>query len=167
MDAIKFVKKAESICDAHKCTADCPLYDFRYCAEIFAMSTDIAKGVEMVEKWDGYKNKFTFDEYQDVATKSIDTRLADNEKLHHALFGLSAEVGEVTSLYQKYLQGHQLDIEHLKIEIGDVLWMVAELCTAMDLRMSEVAEGNNAKTTSRYPNGFESERSLNREVGDI
>ena len=124
---------------------------------------DVTKFIESVENG----STLTFDEYQDVASKSIDNRLTNDEKLNHALFGLSAEVGEVTSLFQKYLQGHSIDLEHLKIEIGDVLWMVAELCTVLEFRMSETAMGNNKKTTSRYPNGFESERSLNRRDGDV
>lgn len=51
---------------------------------------------------------------------------------------------------------------HVAKEIGDVLWMVAELCTSFDLDMDEVAEANIEKLKRRYPEGFTSENSIHR-----
>jgi NTP pyrophosphatase (non-canonical NTP hydrolase) len=104
----------------------------------------------------------TLSEYQEKAARTINPTLTDETMLRHALFGLTAEVGEITGLFQKQLQGHPLLLEHLEKEIGDVLWMAAELCTSFDLDMGEVAEANIEKLKKRYPEGFTSENSINR-----
>lgn len=85
----------------------------------------------------------------------------------HALFGLGAEVGELYGLYQKIYQGHELDMEHAKKELGDILWMVAEFATANGWTLEDVAMTNINKLRLRYPNGFEEEKSLNRDPSDI
>jgi NTP pyrophosphatase (non-canonical NTP hydrolase) len=105
----------------------------------------------------------TFGDYQELAARTINPTLSESERIHHALYGLTAEVGEITSLFQKHLQGHPFVVDYLAKEIGDVLWMVAELCTSFDLDMDEVAEANIEKLKKRYPNGFDPERSLNRD----
>ena len=104
----------------------------------------------------------TLSEYQEKAARTINQKLTEEKMLRHALFGLTAEVGEITGLFQKQLQGHPLLLEHLEKEIGDVLWMVAELCTALSLDMEEVAEANIEKLKKRYPEGFTTENSIHR-----
>ena len=52
-------------------------------------------------------------------------------------------------------------------EISDLLWFIAEWCTANDLNMGDVAKYNIEKLEKRFPNGFEAEKSLNRKQGDI
>jgi NTP pyrophosphatase (non-canonical NTP hydrolase) len=83
------------------------------------------------------------------------------------VFGLNSEAGEVAGILQKEYQGHEIDPEHLKKELGDCLWMIAEACDALDISMSEVAQMNIDKLKARYPEGFEVERSLNRAEGDV
>lgn len=85
----------------------------------------------------------------------------------HALHGMSAEVGEVHGLYQKEYQGHNIDEKHLMKEVGDLLWFVAELCTAKGWKLADVAQANIDKLLERYPDGFEAEKSLHRKDGDI
>ncbi len=67
-------------------------------------------------------------DYQDQARRTQNPKLTPRERLEHALWGLSAEVGEVCGLYQKTHQGHPLNAVALRKEIGDILWFVAELC---------------------------------------
>lgn len=107
------------------------------------------------------------DEYQRLAARTIAKGLSREGIERHALYGLAGEVGEVLSLFQKELQGHGLDHEHLKRELGDVLWMVSELATAEGWSLSGVAMANVEKLRKRYPDGFEAERSLHRAPGDI
>ena len=107
------------------------------------------------------------DEYQRLAARTIAKGLSREDVERHALYGLAGEVGEVLSLFQKELQGHELDHEHLKHELGDVLWMASELATAEGWLLSGVALENVEKLMKRYPEGFESERSLHRAPGDI
>lgn len=105
--------------------------------------------------------------YQRLAVRTINPNLDGMEVMHHGLFCLCGEVGEVHSLFQKELQGHPLDREHLIKELGDCLWAIAEICTACDIDMSEVAETNIEKLKARYPDGFSAEKSLHRAEGDI
>jgi NTP pyrophosphatase (non-canonical NTP hydrolase) len=109
----------------------------------------------------------TLDEYQVLASRTINQELTPLGQLRHGLFGLCGEVGEVHSLFQKTYQGHDLDDEHLKKELGDCLWMIAEICTAKKFSMNEVASANINKLIARYPEGFSVENSINRKIGDI
>ena len=89
------------------------------------------------------------------------------EMLRHAVFGLASEAGEVAGILQKEYQGHSIDLSHLKKELGDCLWMLAEACTALDVSMGEIARLNIDKLQKRFPNGFSAEQSLNRADGDV
>lgn len=110
--------------------------------------------------------------YQQHAKKFI---AVDNhsDMLRHGVFGLASEAGEVAGIMQKTYQGHgnpMLDTdveEHMKKELGDCVWMIAEICTALGITLSDVMETNIAKLEARYPNGFEVEKSLHRAEGDI
>lgn len=105
-----------------------------------------------------------FDNYQIDAARTINPDLTNQETRHHALFEIASEVGEIHAIFQKELQGHPVDLENLHEEIGDLLWGIAELCTAFGLSMSDIAYCNLEKLKKRYPNGFEAERSVHREV---
>jgi len=101
--------------------------------------------------------------YQELARRTQNPNLTPRERLEHALWGLSAEVGEVCSLHQKTHQGHAMNGAELRKEIGDVLWMVAELCDAYGFDMGAIAEENIAKLRRRYPAGFSIDKSVHRE----
>lgn len=109
----------------------------------------------------------TFSGYQQLAARTINKDLSAECIRNHALFGLSSEVGEVLGIFQKELQGHEVDRTHVAKEIGDCLWFLAELCTILRLDMGKLARLNIEKLKARYPDGFEEERSLHREAGDI
>lgn len=109
----------------------------------------------------------TPNEYQELAARTINKDLTNTGMANHALHGMVGEVGEIHSLYQKVYQGHALDPEHLKKELGDLLWFVAEYCTACKWNLEDVMQLNIDKLRARYPEGFEAERSLNRADGDI
>ena len=77
--------------------------------------------------------------------------------------GLNGEAGECIDILKKHFyQGHDLDVDKLIDELGDVLWYIAEACTGIGVTMEEVAKRNIEKLKKRYPNGFETERSINR-----
>lgn len=109
----------------------------------------------------------TGNEYQKLAARTINKNLAPAGMEHHALYGMCGEVGELQSLYQKTYQGHKLDKEHAKKELGDLLWFAAEYCTAHDWKMEEVMTANIEKLRVRYPEGFDTDHSLHRAEGDI
>lgn len=78
--------------------------------------------------------------------------------------GIGGEAGEVLDLIKKFVfHRHQLDEDKLIKELGDVMWYVAGLCTTLGVPLSEVMERNITKLQARYPEGYSSERSINRE----
>lgn len=105
--------------------------------------------------------------YQVQAMRTANTDLTAKETLFHAVFGMASEAGEISGLLQKTYQGHILDKDHLVKEMGDLMWFIAEACDVLNVPMNEVMEKNINKLRDRYPNGFESEKSLNRKKGDI
>lgn len=109
----------------------------------------------------------TGNKYQALASRTINDNLEISKVELHALHGLSGEVGEIHSLYQKVYQGHKMDDDHLMKEIGDLMWFVAELCTARGLFLEDVMKLNIDKLKKRFPDGFEVEKSLHRKEGDI
>lgn len=77
--------------------------------------------------------------------------------------GLGGEAGEVIDHIKKAIfQGHRLDADHLAEELGDVLWYVTVLAHTQGFSLGDVMERNVEKLRRRYPNGFESGRSMNR-----
>lgn len=104
----------------------------------------------------------TFEEYQARAARTINKDLSGGQMERHALHEIAGECGEIHSLYQKELQGHLMDYDALRMEIGDLLWGIAELCTVHGWNLGDVAEENIAKLYRRYPEGFDPERSRNR-----
>lgn len=103
-----------------------------------------------------------FNEYQKLAQRTSSTK-SSRSKLLNGVMGLNGEAGECIDIVKKYkFQGHKLDVDKLIDEIGDVLWYIAEICTSLGINMEYVAKKNIEKLKQRYPNGFESKRSVNR-----
>ena len=105
--------------------------------------------------------------YQALAARTINPALDKTESQLHALHGLAAEVGEIHGIIQKCYQGHKFSEDHLKKELGDVLWMIAEYCTASGWNLEDIAKMNIDKLKARYPEGFSAAKSLSRKEGDI
>ena len=106
-------------------------------------------------------------EYQLLASRTINNDLTKKEQEMHALHGLVGEIGELHSLYQKIYQGHSFDKQHAMSELSDMLWFIAEYCTAMGWSLDDVMQYNIDKLIARYPDGFETDKSLHRAEGDI
>ena len=97
---------------------------------------------------------------------------ADVSRLMTAAFGMSAEAGEFTEVVKKiFLQGKPYTEEnlfHMKRELGDLCWYLAQACMALDISFDEVLEMNYEKLSARYPAGaFDVYRSENRVEGDL
>ena len=89
-----------------------------------------------------------------------------------AAFGLTAEAGEFTEVVKKIiLQGkpyNEENIFHMKRELGDICWYLAQACMALDTTFDEVIEMNVDKLKARYPGGeFDVHKSENRKDGDL
>lgn len=106
----------------------------------------------------------TVNEYQKLAMTTLNNELDKKQILTNAVMGLCGESGEACDIVKKHLfHGHELDREALIKELGDVAWYLAEATEALDVSLDEVFERNIEKLKKRYPEGFSSERSINRE----
>jgi len=94
------------------------------------------------------------DDYQRQAARTAPDSTGD-ERLQHAALGIAGEAGEVADLIKKRVH-HKRPItdDELAGEIGDVLWGLAELATALGLNLSDIAAANLEKLRARYPEGF-------------
>lgn len=109
----------------------------------------------------------TGNEYQKLAARTISNDLTELQKEYHAMHGMVSEVGEINGIYQKTYQGHKISVEHVKKELGDLLWFIAEYCTVMEWNLEDIMQLNIDKLKARYPEGFDVERSLHRKAGDV
>ena len=101
----------------------------------------------------------------------LDRQGANIERLTTAGVGLAAESGEFLEIVKKMVfQGkpwNDDNREHLIIELGDVMWYVANACIALDISFDDVIRGNVKKLEKRYPGGsFSVDKSENRKAGD-
>lgn len=106
--------------------------------------------------------KLSFNEYQ---KQTYDLISPDGKKdmVLNGVLGLAGECGECCDIVKKArFQGHELDKEHLKDELGDVLWYIAEACSGLGITLEECAQYNLDKLHARYPKGFTKENSINR-----
>lgn len=110
----------------------------------------------------------TINEYQNLAMRTLNPDLSRKDVLINSVMGLCGESGEAIDIVKKWLaQGHELDRTHLIKELGDVAWYLAEAATALDIPPEQIMQGNIEKLKSRYPHGFEKERSEIRLNGDL
>lgn len=96
----------------------------------------------------------------------------DLNRLLTAAIGICAEGGEFAEIVKKMsFQGkpyNQANREHMIVELGDVMWYIAQGCIALGVDFNEILERNVQKLTSRYPEGtFDVYYSENRKAGDI
>ncbi len=101
----------------------------------------------------------------------LDREGANIERLTTAGVGLAAESGEFLEIVKKMVfQGkpwNNDNREHLIIELGDVMWYVAQACMALEIDFEDVVKGNVKKLEKRYPGGsFSIDKSEHRAVGD-
>ena len=93
-------------------------------------------------------------------------------QLMTAAFGLTAEAGEFTEVVKKiFLQGkpyNEENVFHMKRELGDICWYLAQALMALDTDFNEILDMNVEKLSARYPEGsFDVYQSENRVEGDV
>ena len=101
----------------------------------------------------------------------LDREGANIERLLTAGVGINAEGGEFLEIIKKMVfQGkpwNDDNREHLIIELGDLLWYVAQATQALGVSFEEVIETNVNKLKKRYPGGeFDIHYSENRSADD-
>ena len=102
-------------------------------------------------------------EYQKLAMVTLNRELDKKEMLTNAVMGLCGESGEACDIVKKHLfHGHELDRDALIKELGDVAWYLSEGAEALGIYLDEILGRNIEKLKKRYPEGFSSEKSINR-----
>ena len=121
-----------------------------YDAEIYEICNETPQGL-------------TANEYQRQAMTMLNPALSRKDVLINGVMGLCGESGEAIDIVKKHLhQGHPLDKEKLAKELGDVAWYLAETAWALDIPLEQILRGNLEKLRKRYPEGFDTERSMKR-----
>ena len=105
----------------------------------------------------GYPSQdMTLNEYQRFAMRTK----SDKSSLVTVGLGLCGEAGEVADLIKKIdAQGHALDKDKLIKEVGDVLWYIALAADTLGCTLEDIANLNVQKLMTRYPDGFDVNRS--------
>jgi len=107
-------------------------------------------------------------EYQELAMTTLNPELSKKEVLINSVMGLCGEAGEAIDIVKKWMaQGHELDKAHLAKELGDIAWYLAEAATALEMPLEDILKANLDKLKKRYPEGFQSRRSVVRLQGDL
>ena len=117
----------------------------------------------------------TINEYQIEALRTENGMNKDTSvispqsfRLLNGLMGLNGEAGEALDILKKHLfQGHDLDVNHLALELGDCAWYLAVAADAIGYDLEKIFVMNRAKLRARYPEGFDANLSINRKEGDI
>ena len=106
----------------------------------------------------------TANDYQRAALRTASgMNYKEHGMLMNGALGLCGEAGEVADLVKKSVfQGHELDVEKVREELGDVAWYLAVASHAIGLTLDQVFQANIEKLKQRYPDGFSKERSVNR-----
>jgi len=127
-------------------------------------------------KYVKFVNQVTSDESKNhVAFINRIRDLEETSEMHRLLtaaVGMSAEGGEFLEIVKKIIfQGkpyNEDNVRHLKIELGDILWYVAQACMALDISLDEITDMNIDKLSKRFPDGHFSEYySENRKEDDL
>ena len=135
------------------------------------MTVDTEKYLDFVEGVTSEPSK-DFAKLLSRMTELEATGDADLPHLLTAALGLTAEAGEFTEVVKKIiLQGkpyNEDNVFHMKRELGDICWYIAQACMALDTTFDEIIEMNVDKLKARYPGGeFDVHKSENRKEGDV
>ena len=139
------------------------------------MNESVGKTVDL-HKYVDFVDAVTSDPSKDFkffneSLNNLDGKGANINRLATAGVWLAAESGEFLEIVKKMVfQGKPWNAdnrEHLIIELGDVLWYVAQACMALEVSFDDVVAGNVEKLKKRYPGGeFNVYHSENRAEGD-
>ena len=94
----------------------------------------------------------TLNEYQDFAIRSA--IYPTDMKVIYPCIGLSGECGEVAEKIKKGIRDNNglFNIRDIGLELGDVLWYVANIANDLGLTLEEIAIMNEDKIIKRKQN---------------
>jgi NTP pyrophosphatase (non-canonical NTP hydrolase) len=138
--------------------------------EVEQVQVDFGRYCEFVNEVTSNATKYT-DKFVDRVNE-LGEQGVEIQRLLTAAVGITAEGGEFTEIVKKIaFQGkpfNDQNREHMIVELGDVMWYIAQACIALGVSFDDIAIRNVNKLSARYPEGtFEVFRSENRREGDI
>ena len=93
-----------------------------------------------------------FWEYQLASRRTMPAEFSRKDLLLNLCLGLAGETGEFVDVVKKHLyHGHELDLDSVKSELGDILWYMSSLAVALNVNLSDVAEMNIDKLKKAVP----------------
>ena len=128
---------------------------------------DYEKFVDEVTSYASKNPKNFIDEVERIEEQGVNPA-----RLLTASVGLSGESGEFSDIVKKIVfQGKEMNedvVKHLRSELGDIMWYVANACMALEISFDDVIATNVKKLEKRYPGGsFDVHYSENRQEGDL
>lgn len=103
-----------------------------------------------------------------LLNRSSTNAVIDYGGILNGCLGLSGEVGEFNDMIKKWIfHEKDINIEHAKKELGDVMWYVAMICHSAGWHLNEILEMNVSKLNARYPDGFDVQKSEHRSAEDV
>ena len=128
---------------------------------------DYEKFVDEVTSYASKNPKNFIDEVERIEEQGVNPA-----RLLTASVGLSGESGEFSDIVKKIVfQGKEMNedvVKHLRSELGDIMWYVANACMALEISFDDVIATNVKKLEKRYPGGsFNVHHSENRQEGDL
>lgn len=104
-------------------------------------------------------------EYQELSKRTmvqLETPLMDDL---HMVLGMDTEQSEIADVYKKHIAyGKELDLVNIKEELGDLMWYIANLCNLHGWDLREIMHTNISKLQARYPEKFDSDKAINRDL---
>jgi NTP pyrophosphatase (non-canonical NTP hydrolase) len=105
-----------------------------------------------------------FHDYQEEMKRTASDICNKPDNLALGAMGIAGEAGEVADYLKKVLfHKHELSREALGRELGDVLWYIAYLASVINMDLEDIATMNIEKLRIRYPDGWDEQRSINRD----
>jgi NTP pyrophosphatase (non-canonical NTP hydrolase) len=118
---------------------------------------------KLVNKLEYQQKQMKMNQYQDLTARTALYFDDVVEEITAWTMGIAGESGEVADIVKKAVwHNHPWDHQKLAYELGDLLFYIARLSNVIGYSLDEVAVMNQQKLYSRYPNGFNSEDSINR-----
>lgn len=106
----------------------------------------------------------TFQEYQKQALNFLNPEVKQKQLLNLVALGLNGEAGQVADYWKKVkYHNHKMDNDIIIKQLGDILWYLAISARALEISFDDIAIRNIEKLKTRYPNGWDSNNSINRE----
>lgn len=104
-------------------------------------------------------------EYSENAARTCpDLGSQFNNELHQAM-GIVTEAGELIDVYKKHFAyGKPMDYVNVREEMGDLMWYIINLCRLLGVNLEDELDINISKLKARYPNKFDSEHAINRNL---